>query len=454
MIAQLTRTLRQFREVGTTPLGPEAITEACQDIGYTAWRDRLLNPITTIQVFLLQVLHGNTACAHLPHLAGLPFTASAYCQARAKLPLALFERIVQKIGGALGATVDAAERWHGHRTFLVDGSGVSMPDTPQLQDAFGHPTGQRPGCGFPVAHLLGLFHAGTGLLLKLLVDPLRTHDIATAPRLHPELRPGDLLVADRGFCSYGHLALVCRRQLQGLFRIQGRQIVDFTPHRPHVLPGSRHSKFAGKGLPRSRWLGKLGPDDQLVEWLKPPGAPPWLDRMVYASLPASIPVRELRYRLAQPGFRVQEITLVTTLLSAEVYSKESLAQLYFQRWEVETCLGHLKTTLKMDVLHCRTMAGVMKELAMFAVVYNLVRLVMRESGRLRGVAAGRVSFQDALRWLGSPTRAIALDRLVVNPMRPGRWEPRVRKRRAKKFPYMTKPRDELRNALAQKRLTT
>ena len=123
-----------------------------------------------------------------------------------------------------------------------------MPDTPALQEAFGHPTGQCPGCGFPVAHLLGRFHAATGLLLQLPVDPLRTHDIATVPKLHRQLETGDLLVADRGFCSYAHLALLFRDGLHGLFRVSGRMIVDFTTRRPHVTPGSRRSKFQGKGL--------------------------------------------------------------------------------------------------------------------------------------------------------------------------------------------------------------
>jgi hypothetical protein len=199
MIVRLNRILRQFRAAGTSPLEPAAIVQACRQVGYTAWRDRLLNPVTTIQVFLLQVLHGNTACAHLPHLAGLGFTASAFCKARGKLPPRLYASILRGLAGSLQATVDTAERWHGHRTFLVDGSGASMPDTPALQEAFGHPTGQRPGCGFPVAHLLGRFHAGTGLLLQLLVDPLRTHDIATVPAIHPALEPGDLLVADRPY---------------------------------------------------------------------------------------------------------------------------------------------------------------------------------------------------------------------------------------------------------------
>jgi hypothetical protein len=452
MIARLNRILHQFRDAGTSALEPEAIVHACRQVGYTAWRDRLLNPVVTIQVFLLQVLHGNTACAHLPHLAGLGFTASAFCKARSKLPLGLFEAILRSSVRSLRATVDAAERWHGHRTFFVDGSGASMPDTPALQEAFGHPTGQRPGCGFPVAHLLGRFHAATGLLLQLLVDPLRTHDIATVPKVHPQLEPGDLLVADRGFCSYGHLALLLRDGLHGLLRVSGRMIVDFTPHRPHVLPGSRRSKFQGKGLPRSRWLRKLGAEDQLVEWLKPASAPPWMDPKVFAALPEALVVRELRYRVERPGFRVDEVTLVTTLLDVETYPKDDMSKLYLQRWEVETCLGYLKTAMKMDVLHCRTVEGVLKELMIFALAYNLIRLAMLESARRHGVEVQRISFVDAMRWLISPTEGKGLEDLVVNPSRPGRREPRVKKRRPKRFPFMTKSRRELRKDLSQEEL--
>lgn len=452
MIARLNRILRHFRDAGISPLQPEAIEQACREVGYTAWRDRLLNPVATIQVFLLQVLHGNTACAHLPHLVGLSFTASAFCKARSKLPLGLFEAILRGSIRSFQATVDAAERWHGHRTFFVDGSGASMPDTPALQEAFGHPTGQRPGCGFPVAHLLGRFHAATGLLLQLLVDPLRTHDIATVPKLHPQLEPGDLLVADRGFCSYAHLALLLRNRLHGLLRVSGRMIVDFTPRRPHVRPGSRRSKSQGKGLPRSRWLRRLGPEDQLVEWLKPASAPPWMDPAVFAALPEALVVRELRYRVGRPGFRVDEVTLVTTLLDVKIYPKEDLSRLYLQRWEIETCLGHLKTTMKMDVLRCRTVEGVRKELMMFTIAYNLVRLAMLESARCQGVEMGRISFVDALRWLVSPTEGKTLADLVVNPSRPGRREPRAVKRRPKRFPFLTKPRSVLRKELAQKEL--
>ena len=158
----------------------------------------MLTPVTTIQLFLLQILHGNTACSHLPHLSGLRFSASAYCQARSKLPLDLFGLLLTRLCTAAQSHISDEGRWHGHRTFFVDGSGCSMPNIPALQQAFGQPTEQRPGCGFPVARRLGLCHAGTGVLLKLVVAPLLTHDLAHVQAVHPTLQVGDVLVADRG----------------------------------------------------------------------------------------------------------------------------------------------------------------------------------------------------------------------------------------------------------------
>ncbi len=160
-------------------------------------------------------------------------------------------------------------------------------------------------------------------------------------------------------------------------------------------------------------------------------------------------MRELRYRIDRPGFRVREVTLVTTLVDAEPYPVEALAELYRGRWEIEVNLRHLKTTMKMDVLRCETVAGVSKELLMYALVYNLVRLVMLEASHRQGVAVARISFVDALRWLASAQPGESLPALVVNPDRRDRVEPRVRKRRPKQYPLMKKPRSELRKALLE-----
>ena len=451
MVPRITAVLTRLNTDWATQLQPDAIMAACQEAGYTAWRDRVLTPVTTIQLFLLQILHGNTACSHLPHLSGIRFSASAYCQARARLPLRFFDLLLEGFNRAVQRSAVGDGRWHGHRTFLVDGSACSMPDTPALQDAFGQSTEQRPGCGFPVAHLLGLFHAGTGVLLKLVVAPLLTHDLARVQAVHPSLQAGDVLVADRGLCSYAHLALLVQAGVHAVLRVGARQIVDFTPGRPFVKPSVRRTP-AVKGVPRSCWLKALGVHDQLVAWLKPKTCPSWLTRETLLALPDSIVLREVRYGIGRPGFRTRQITLVTTLLDAAVYRVDDLAELCRLRWQVETSLAHLKTTMRMEILHCKTVPGVLKELAVFAIVYNLVRLVMWQSATLQHIGVEHISVVDALRWLGAPSTEVPLGTLIVNPVRPHRAEPRVKKRRPKSFPFMIKPRQELRRQLVQQAL--
>jgi hypothetical protein len=452
MIPNLTTILQRFTGEWAILLQPEALLTVCREIGYTTWRNRALTPVTTMQLFLLQVLHGNTACRHLPHLSGLRFTATAYCQARARLPLRFFDLLLERFGRAVQCSALDDGRWPGHRTFLVEGSTCSMPDTPALQAAFGQSTEQRPGCGFPVAHLLGLFHAGPGVLLKLVVAPLLTHDLAQVQQGHPRVAPGDVLVAERGLCSYAHLALLVQAGVPAVLRVSARQIVDFTPGRSFVKPSVRRTP-AVKGIPRSRWLKALGIHDQLVAWLKPTTCPSWLTREALAALPEALELREVRYDLERPGFRTRRITLVTTLLDAELYRVADLAELYHQRWRGETSLAQLKTSLQMDVLHCKTVAGVLKELTVFALVYNLVRLVMCHSATLQHISVERISLLDALRWFGAPHTGMPLVALMVNPARPHRVEPRVKKRRPKPFPLMVTPRQALRQQLLQQGLS-
>jgi hypothetical protein len=447
MVSRIVSLLERFRQDWTAHLSAEAIRNACRRAGHV-WRERTLDPVTTIHLFLLQVLHGNTPCGNLPHLSGLTFTETAYGKARARIPREAFQLLLRQMTQHLQQVSEAAARWRGHRVFHVDGSGFTLPDTPELRDHFGLPGGQRVGCGFPVAHALVLIHARAGFLLRVLDAPLRRHDASQAAKVHPELQPGDVLVGDRAFCSYAHLALLFQRQVQAVLRIHQRQIVDFTPRRPHAVPG----KKASPGLPHSRWVKRLGKEDQWVEWLRPTSRPEWMSREQFRRLPEKLLLRELRVRIVRRGWRTKEVTLVTTLLDPKRYPAREVAELYVQRWQVETNLRHLKQTLKMDQLRCETVEGVLKELAMFAIAYNLVRLAMHVSAWLQQVAPERISFVDALRWLCAEHSGKTLGNLKVNPLRPGRYEPRVRKRRPKQFPLMKKPREELRKEFFRKQV--
>jgi hypothetical protein len=445
MALSIPEILRQFKADVATAIAPETVMKICRYLGHRC-RERVLDPVTTVHVFLLQILHGNTACTALARLAEVPFTATAYCLARKRLPLALFEDLLQYVCDALFPEVQESGRWRGHRTWHLDGSSFSMPDTAELQARFGQPSAQAKGCGFPVAHMLALFHAGTGLLLRVVTSPLRTHDLRHAAVMHPELAEGDILLADRGFASFAHLALVSMRKIYAVFRCHQKQIVSFRVGRKHT--GQRKGR---KGLPRSRYVRRLGHWDQLVEYTKPTTKPKWMDDHTWASLPPTLLLRELRYLTRQRGYRTKVITLVTTLLDPEAYPATELATLYLSRWQIELNFRHLKTTMGMEVLHCKRVAGVLKELHMFAIAYNLVRLVMLEASRRQNVPLDRISFIDALRWLRDTKPGTPLSNLVVNPSRPNRIEPRVLKRRMKEYALMTKPRGDLRKALERKK---
>jgi hypothetical protein len=435
----------------TDTVPPQLIQQICRQLSYT-YRQRDLDPVVTTHLFLQQVLHGNVAVAELRRLSGRAFSDAAYCQARARLPRPLLERLERALTDALwdAAEVRPTELWLGHRVFLLDGSSFSMPDTPALQAQFGQPKVQAEGCGFPVAHLMTRFDAATGMLLRATALPLHSHDLSGVAAMHADLRAGDVLVGDRAFGSYAHLALCQKRGVHGVFRAHQRQIIDFRAHRQHATKQSR--KAGQTGLPSSRWLKRLGKHDQLVEYGKPEERPSWLTEEEYAALPATLVVRELRYTIRERKRRTRVVTLVTTLLDPEQYPAQELAKLYGLRWGVETNLKHLKQTLHMDVLRCQTVEGVLKELAVFVLIYNLVRQVMWEAARRQEVAVERISFIDAWRWLRHARAGDELPRLVVNPERPGRAEPRARKRRPKQFDLLTRPRDVLRKELFAKKV--
>ena len=414
-VMDVDRVLARVRRAGAgghCPLAP-LVEQLCGELGI-AWRDRLLTPAVTLRLFVLQVLHGNTAITHLRHLAGVAFAPGSYCEARARLSLPLLQSLLRRMGDwAEGVAAAGLPPLLGRRTLLVDGSTASMPDAPGLRERFGLPSGRRAGVGYPVARIMGLLDAATGLFVELLALPLFTHDLRGAAALHPCLRHGDVLVGDRAFCSFAHFALPDAAGVAGCFRLHQRRKCESS-----------------------------GPQ----QWKKPPKPPAWMTADQYAPpLPAAVAVRLVRYAVEAPGCRTTHVVIATTLLDEAEWPDDRVAALYGQRWPIETCFNHLKTTLRMDVLKCKSVGGVLRELAVYLIAYNLVRLVMLRAARRQGVAADRVGFADAARALAAWAVGLAVvGPLVVNPRRPGRHNPRVVRRRRKEYDLMTKPRADYR----------
>jgi Transposase DDE domain len=409
-------------------------------------------------------LHGHTAIAHVVRLMDDRFSESAYCQARARLPVAvpraaLLDFVSRRDAAARAAEPDghapdaAHARWKGHRVALIDGTGVSVPDTPALRTKFGVAGGVAEGCGLPCPKVLAVFDAHDGMLVDMHIAPANAHDLGHAHDLHPALRPGDVLLGDRGLCSYVELALLLQRGCHGLFRMQAGRTMPFparsgTRHR-HAYDRHAHSEPV--------LVERIAQDDQVVEIVKPHNRPKHLTPGVFAAIPGKLVVRAVRYTVAQPGFRPHEITLLTTLTDAKAYSAEDLAGLYQVRWHVEVNLRHLKRTIGMERLRCQTVDGVTREALMLALIYNAVCHVRALGGA--DVAPTRMSFIDALRAMqvagenhraaaaargeAIPPRRVILDHppdLKAWPLRPGRVQPRQLKRAHSHFPIMTKPR--------------
>lgn len=421
------------------------------------FRNTPLTPGNTLRLFVQQVAHGNVACSAVRHLAGENFSDSAWCQARGRLRLELIQTVHRQLVDQGRRELDLAgdgggegyrwrgHRWRGHRLHVVDGTSDSMPDTPKLRSHYGVPGASKPGLGFPTAHLMLLMDHRSGLLIDCHDAPGDTHDASVVSAMHQHLQGGDVLLGDDAFGSYTHLALLLQANLHAIMPVHHQRIVDFTPGRSHVPKGRNTSKNSA-GKPRSRLVQALGREDHLVEYFKPDIAPQWMSHQQWAQVPPSIIVREIRRRISRHGFRPITVTIVTTLHDPQIYPAEELIELRLTRWMIETNIRHLKTTLGMDVLKCKTVQGVRKERMIFLMVYNLIRMVMLRAARRQGVNVNRLSFADTLAWIRYGDLSDCPD-LKINPLRPGRLEPRSVKRQKSQFPHMTRPRAELKAQL-------
>jgi hypothetical protein len=450
--------LSRLRQGDDDFLLPARINQLARAQGHL-FRQTTLDPGNTLRLFAQQVAHGNIACSAVHHLAGVDFSDTAWCQARQRLPMELIEQVhrgfIDEARRELDQTNDIGDgeyRWRGHRLCVVDGSTDSMPDTPELREHYGVPRPCREGLGFPMSHLMMLMDHRSGFLIDCHDAHVDTHDASVVSKVHQYLQPGDVLLGDSAFGSYVHFALLLQANMHAIMPVHHGRIVDFTPGRPHVsMKKNSYKNSAGK--PRSRWIKSLGKDDHLVEYFKPPSRPDWMSQEQWEKLPPSIVMREIRRTVGRHGFRPITVTIATTLLDPEQYPAEELIELRLTRWMIETNLRHLKTTLGMDVLKCKTVEGIRKERMMFLLVYNLIRRCMLRAARSQRVNVNRLSFADTLAWLRYGDLTVICP-IKINPLRPGRLEPRVLKRTKRQFSFLMVPRAVLKAQLRARHCDT
>jgi Transposase DDE domain len=385
------------------------------------WRERKLGPAATVWLWVSQLLMFNCPSARARHLCGSG--AGAVCQAKARLPLALLERLNRHVVGLLAGRGEAAgSRWRGHRVLGADGVCYHTPDAPALRERFG----SRKPHGYPLLRALTLFELGGGAMLHQVALPHRRQEAPLLGRLLRHLSRGDVLVLDRAFASFGNFCLAAAAGV-------------------HLVARLRAPLVARRGTRRTV-LRRLGPGDALVRWERPRERTPSTSLRRWLRLPPELTLRQVTVRVRRRGYRTRRVTVVTSLLDPARYPAAEVAKLYARRWEVETCFRHLKQTLGMDHLRCKSVAGVRKELLARALAYNLVRATMARAAALLGEEPSRVSFADTLSWL--LLAAGADPRVTVNPRRPGRYEPRRVKARPTNYLPLNCPRAEARRKVA------
>jgi len=433
-------------------LSERSIETAFDDggVSFADDEDAVYTPAITLWAFLSQVLfkdeHRSCVAAVarvavlLVALKRAPCSGNtgAYCRARDKLPEPVIRRLAVDVADGCERPLDAKWLWHHRHVYLVDGTTVSMPDTPANQQAYPQPPQQPEGLGFPIARVVVLLSLATGMLVDMAMGPYmgkKTGETALLRQLLDRFEPGDILLADRYYCSYFMIAMLMESGTDFVARVHQGRAVDF-----------RRGRRLGKG-------------DHIVEWRRP-AKPEWMDAQTYDRMPPSIQIREIHVHVDHPGFRVQSFVVVTTLTDADRYPQDDIAQLYGHRWLAELDIRAIKITMGMDILRCKTPHMVRNEMWTCLLAYNLIRRAMLQSAEKSGQSPRRLSFSAALQsiaasWLvvvlvddGTAARLVEveLENLAGHTIgdRPGRVEPRAVKRRPKPHDLLLKPRDQAR----------
>ena len=459
VVGQVESLQRQFAQAPGLPfaelLPAELLTQLleAQDIEF---HDRIYTPLVTLAMFLSQCQDADPSqrqavARFIAHRVAQEQSAcssktGAYSKARQRLPEKILADLTRHTGKQLMTQAPTGWSWHGRHVKIVDGSTASMPDTAANQEAYPQMSCQKPGVGFPILRFVVLFSLAVGTVLDAACCPYKgkeNSELALFRRLHDNIEEGDVVLADRFFCTFFEIADLKRRGADTVMRLHQKRKTDFR-----------------KGV-------QLGRYDHLVVWPKPQ-RPAWMTEEEYQQFPDELVMRETRIHIKGKGHKVRTrtITIATTLYDHEEYRKADLGELYRQRWHAELNLRSLKTVLQMDVLRCKTPAMVRKEIWAHLLAYNLIRKVMAQAAQKFEVEPWTISFKATLQTLKAfalPLLTCARPKLpdVIEEMllaiarhsvgnRPGRIEPRALKRRPKSYDLLTKPRVEARKLEAQK----
>jgi hypothetical protein len=406
------------------------------------WQGWVYTPAITVWIFLSQCLSADHSCREaVARLIAWRVArgqracsaeTGAYCTARGNLPEEVMHQLVRDTGMETDDLADESWLWQGRRVRVVDGSTITMPDTEANQAVYPQPKSQKPGCGFPIARILVIFSLSVGTVLDAAIGKYKgkqTGENSLFRTLYDVLSEGDVVLADRYFSGWFDIALPLDRGIDVVVRKHQARYTDF------------------------RTGEHLGKDDHLVSWSKP-GRPKWMSTEQYAELPAELTLREVRVRVAEKGFRTRSLVVVTTLVDAERYPPQAIALLYRRRWRAELHLRSLKTVLQMDHLRCKTPERVRNEFYTHLLGYNLLRGVIATAAFEADRSPWEISFKGTLQTLKEflPTllASVSVDiwcealltaaatHIVGN--RPGRFEPRLVKRRPKPYKHLREPR--------------
>jgi len=390
-------------------------------------------------IFLAQVLGPARSCREALRAAqvwlalAVSASTSAYCQARARLPLEFLEKTFRRLARALRQRADGL--WMNRCVLVLDGTTLSMPDTPANQALYPQPSAQRKGCGFPIMRLTAIFSLATGAVLAVARGSLADHERLLWHKLWGVVKKGNVVLADRGFCGFAEYCVLVRRGVDAVMRLHARRSTG------------------------AREIARLADGDSLVEWRRTGPCPKWMTKRQWRALPKVLRVRHIKVDVQIKGFRTRSLTVATTILDAQAYPACCIADLYRRRWMAELLLRDIKITMGMDILRCKTPDLIHKELLMHLIAYNLVRALMLQAAESRGVEPLRMSLCGAVatsrQWAprlaaerSKAGRLKLLDNLYccmaadIVPSRPDRVEPRARKRRPKNYQLLRMPRAE------------